>query len=428
MVPVLAAIGLACAVAAFAGLPLAWDGSSYLFETLDHQTFFAPHGRFINWMLQLPVLAVSQFTDATPALVVTFSLSYAAVPVAALVAAWLVVKDTCPALMVWPILSVGLATLPGQALFVSEALFVTQLLWAPLLAVLTRAPLHRLPGPVFAGLLTISHPFGLPVLAGLALTAAVMRHWRWAALAVALTAVAATRLALTHTSFESSSLSVDFARGQFDRAVAGIPLLIVGCAAALGLLLRPLERFGDARAPVWNALIAAPLLVAAGAGIAWAVDTSTWRNALDYRTWALAAAAPFAGLAVIDAVSRSRRRASWVHMRVSAGVAAVFLAVVVTQSVAWATLRASVAREASERSGPCVDLASVRSAHGTPLEFWALPAYSLLVQGRTPQHVILADCDGWTDPSRLPLYPWADRHMDSGWFDLSALRDEHSGP
>src|SRR5438093_960596 len=94
---------IALGIAALSGAPLGWDGSYRLFKILDAQglAFAETQYRLTPLLLHLPVFLASQLTDDVAVLRALFSLAYAAVPLAALVASWWIVRPTHLHLMLW---------------------------------------------------------------------------------------------------------------------------------------------------------------------------------------------------------------------------------------------------------------------------------------------------------------------------------------
>jgi len=51
---------------AISGMALSWDGSYHLFNTLESQHSFEPHGRFVNAFAQAPTLVAQGLTNQLP--------------------------------------------------------------------------------------------------------------------------------------------------------------------------------------------------------------------------------------------------------------------------------------------------------------------------------------------------------------------------
>ena len=55
--------GFGALYGALSNMAVSWDGSYYLFNTLESQQPFEPHLRFVNAITQAPTLIAQRFTD-----------------------------------------------------------------------------------------------------------------------------------------------------------------------------------------------------------------------------------------------------------------------------------------------------------------------------------------------------------------------------
>lgn len=131
---------IALIIAGLAGAALSFDGSTYLYGILESQAPHAPNDRYIYIPLHLPVLLADRYTDGLAIVRAVFGLVYAAIPITALLLCWWVVHDQARHLFIWPAISIGLGTLPGQFYLVSEGMYVAQLAWPIVLSLLLRLP------------------------------------------------------------------------------------------------------------------------------------------------------------------------------------------------------------------------------------------------------------------------------------------------
>ena len=233
----IALTGVALAIAAVCGAPLAWDGSYYLVKVLDTQGLWMPHNRLSNILLQWPVLLASHVTDNLAILRLTFALPYLATPLVAVAAGWWIVRRPSPDLFVWAALGIGLGTLPGQFNMNSEDLQAVQLFWPVLLATLVGLPRRTL--VVVAPLLVyilVAHPIasvlcllgaGAAVIVGLRERTArrIMLMW-----AVMLVALAVARYAIGRDSYEANALTLSTLVHGFEVSLIGVPLVALSCA------------------------------------------------------------------------------------------------------------------------------------------------------------------------------------------------------
>ncbi len=115
------AIAAALLLTALSGVALAWDGSYFLFSTLDLQSPFLVYGRLAHIPLDWLVLQASHLNASPMATQTAFGLVYFSLTLGALSASWWIVRDHAPTLFVWSALAIGLGTLPGQVCAVCQA-------------------------------------------------------------------------------------------------------------------------------------------------------------------------------------------------------------------------------------------------------------------------------------------------------------------
>ena len=142
---VLLAFALPLPVLVLTDAALTWDGAYYLFHMLHTRTPFIAHDRLIDAPLHWPVVLAQHLTDDLPTLRAVFGSLHAVTPLAAIALSWWVVRGAAPALIIWPVLTIGIATLPGQINLISEGIKAQQLFWPVLLAILVRLPPRTIP-------------------------------------------------------------------------------------------------------------------------------------------------------------------------------------------------------------------------------------------------------------------------------------------
>ncbi len=453
-------VSLALIVGVLAGGALLWDGSYYLYRVLDTGAPFVPHGRLINIPLQLPVIWLSQFVTDLNVLKLIFGLSYALVPLAALGLSWWIVKDERPELFVWCALGIGFGTLMLQLAFISEAIIVIQLFWPVLLALVTRP---RLSVYVVVVLLTaaiiFSHPFAI-VLYGLAAVLAFVVGWRypdrrvqlWALAGLfAVLAMAATlRFNNIHDSYEADRLSVDQLRATFDSSMSGyrlIALVSIYLAMVLAFIAPRMTRFQNwltrrwqlqPRQVTWGLYVVelGCIVVAGLLLVIWAIAPRLWEAALSFRTWALFVSLPFMGMAALEGLMRSPSRVpgdspaaggDWPHrMRTVQVTGLVFLIILSIQSLAWLDLTRNLNETLTQSSTACIPISAVKQEHASALGHWSVTTYSILLQGMTPQKVVLLDdlCGTTQFANGLPIGDFDTRAWTGGRFDMHLLAQQ----
>jgi len=443
----LTAVGLV--FAALRGAALSWDGSGYLFETLDKQTPFVPNGRLIDIPLQLPVLLVSRVTNDPGVLQTVFGLTYAAIPLIALAAAWWVVRDRARSLFVWAALGIELGMLPGQFDFTSEANIALQLFWPVLLALLTG--LRRAHVPLVAALaiaVLASHPDAgaLFILALVVALAIGLRHkgeerrMRRCAVAFGVLAVAALFVS-SRSGYDAQQVSLDILRWSIAVSTSGLPTVALACALFVAAAVSA-GPFAERR---WGRHLILALHVIELVGIAaallalavWASDPHLWRWANKYSFPTLFVSLCFMAIAVFeglvhapDAARDAARDAhpvaelDWPHrIGTIQATALVFSIVLCIQSTTWFNLTGRLRETMDQNAWDCVSMAPLGWLQQTPLNQFATPDQSILLQGRVPQKVVLAGngCGDAAFSEGVRLNQYALRGWNQGWFDLRAL-------
>jgi hypothetical protein len=414
----LAGVGLV--VAALSGAALAWDGSVYLFQLLDDQRPFVPHYRLINYVLQTPVLVLSKLTGDLQFLRIAFSLVYASIPLLALATSWWVVRGTAPTLFVWAALGIGFGMLPGQFNFIAEAMLSVLFFWPLGLAILLGMQRRHVPlVGVLAVLIVITHPMAAPLFAvavGLCLVVSFRVHERrrtmrlWALGFGGLVLLTAVRLWLFRTPYEIEQSSPEIIQWTFTVSVLGLPMLALMSAlvTALAVFAAPLVRARRPALMVLRAIELLSILATTALLIRWAIDPEQWRWALKYGYWSPIGSLAFLGFAGLEVLLRPQeaghdlrggrpapaellRDPQWSHrIRTAQLVALSCSLVLIIQSAAWLQLSNRLTESMSQSGWSCISMARLGWLSDTPLNSFATPAYSLLLQGRTPDKVILS--------------------------------------
>jgi hypothetical protein len=383
--------------------PLAYDGAAILLRTVHHRSPFVTHDRVITALVKWPTAAAVWLTDSMGIARVTFSLSYALLPVIAAVLAWLVVRRHAPHLGVWAAIGIFVVTMPGLVFAVSEAETVVQFTWPLLLLTLIglRTRAQWAGAILLAAAIVTMHPFAVALLAMVAgvawigaLTGRVARRpmllWGAALMTAALVRWSA------FDPYERAQSNTDTLRTSFRTAVSGAPLVALVLALAAGAAIVVFRRI-DAPRAVAAVCIAGPL---AGTVVAlgwWAAGTERWQDASAYRGWVLAASLPFFVLAIADARLPAR---SWARVapRVmpalgAAGVmaACAFALTSTLQGIGWHRLTNNLEQNLSRASKVCTTRAEVIPSPPAALHHWATASLAIVVQGRDPRHILLAD-------------------------------------
>lgn len=435
---------VALIVAALCGAALSWDGSYYLFKTLDDQVPLAPHGRVTDTLLQAPVVLVSHYVGDMAVLRAVFGLIYAAIPLVTLAASWWIVRKRAPILFVWAALGIEVGTLPGQLSLTSEGIQVIQLFWPILLSIILRVPRAHVPAIlVLTAVVFITHPSSsLLFLIGAAAAAVMGLLYRddrstLARWAVVFCVLAVLRYALGRDLYEESRLTLYTQVSTFRISVVGLPLvalLCVWCAAAATFFALHDNRYSKRLdASTWRSLGIMGIVVAGVALVLWASNPHLWMHADEYKAWALFFSLPFMLMAVAEGTPglapmlRVREIVLKYRINVARVVATVFLTVLSVQSLAFVHLTDTLQRGMAQSPTACIPAASLTALKRTALDYWSVSPYSLVEQSRTPREVVLRDggCAVARRSGRVRIVPW-DGAIGGGWFDLERVQSRLS--
>ncbi len=427
---------LALAIAAIAGGPLIWDGSSDLFHLLDKRSPASSERRLINYPLQLPALMASHFTDNFVLLRLIYSACYVSVPAIGLAASWLISREKRPSLFVWPALS-WLAMMPLQFGFCGESLMAATLAWPILLTTLTdpRPILLLLVAPLCLAEYG-THPIAV-LLLGFAALVGVVRslvaerlNKMGLAIALGVGIVAIAKVLHPLYPYERDLLTFAVMGRSFRKAVLGWPLValgfeLVGAAALLRSARTHRDLTGISRA----GYLAVGAIVAGGLRLVpWALVAHRWAHALDYRFWVAPITLLFMSAAAAEVLwlrPNSFSDLLWRERTPAVlAVGVVSLAVLSIQSVVWVHLTGRLASAVEESKAGCISRSDLGWARDTPLDHWATDYYAIDLQGRRPRTLVLESgaCEQLAATASLRLGPHFLRPPHRGWFDLDQIR------
>jgi hypothetical protein len=234
---------LALLWAAFVSGPLTWDGSYYLFNILDKQTFFCPHGRLSNIIFQTPVLIAHRYcTDDTTLLRFLFSAPYTMIPFLSLLLSWAAVRHKIH-LFIWPAMGICLAMLPSIFNFTGEMNIALLLIWPFTMILLARPPSMLLWGlvPLLSLAMFYLHPVAMPMFALLSLICSVAgalhntersRYWLMAAGFAALSFLKLLFILFKSSAYESKILTASGIADRFGMSPNAILIVFISLLCA----------------------------------------------------------------------------------------------------------------------------------------------------------------------------------------------------
>lgn len=390
-------------IAAILAAPLTWDGALYLLYMLDTGNPLIPQGRVANDYLHLPVVWTMQLTDSQPVIRFAFSLVHVLTPLISLSLCWWVAKNDQQHLMIWPVLTMGIALLPGQINFISEGIKANQMLWPLLLAIVIGAPWRTIPLITALGIsIYFLHPVASPILAACGLAAivfAILRRadaMRLIPISLLLLVAGIRKYLSISSGYEQSEMTWDTQRRQWENGATGWPAVALICCLiiAISILARPwipLAWYRRVHKIQWVGII----ISIVGLTI-WAAQPSLWWEGLEYRGpafWVTMAAAGCLFLnAVIDHFRGDQPRPEYsTHiLAISIG----FSIVIAMQSVAWSNVVRDFRSQLNASDFACIAREDLPGYPFTPLNLWSTNSLSLLDQGYEPDRISMsaAEC------------------------------------
>lgn len=457
----LLALGLLASVVS--GAALSYDGAYYMFEVTDTGIPLAPYSRLPDLLLHYPVVLMRRLTSNAGALITVFGTLHVIFPLLSLLLCWIIVRRFRPSLFYWPAIGVCIATLPGQFDFVSEAIAEVQLFWPLLLWILVGMPAYFLPAIiVIVPMLFFLHPASAPLFAMTAFVvlavgwACKMPWWKPALTTLVCCTLAVTRYEMIRAGYESQQLSVSSQSQAIRDSLLGLPLAAllcgVACSCAYFLLLHANSAHAARRLVVggcYMSLLGCFLLL-----VQWARHGQSWQGSIAYKDLALFADLPFMGLAILDvlltyraslarAFKHALRRAirlgegeetgnsrtdsvtaTWHCVWLVRGFAAVFTTTLFLQGRVFVVATDGVRSVMHMSDSSCVSMNDIPDIYNTALNFWSLPVYMAVIQGRST-HVLVLTGDACV-PARLhgqvQLISFDTSTTGKGWMSLNPAR------
>lgn len=425
------------AVAAWKLAALSWDGSWYLFRSLQDQAPFTPHERYGTYPVLWLVVQASKIISDPGWLGMFYGWLLALFPLGSLALSWHYLRgERLEPLRIWPTLGILLTPLPGQLCLMSEATLAAQLMW-PLLAILVagrRGRWSRVWLTLLAVCLGFLHPTAVPIFALAALVSG-WQAWRqpgrdrearaWAVLFGGLAVGEFGLASFTVSAYERSQMSRAEVWQQAQNSVPGFPLMLLLLVYALGFLTVVAaagknRRWLTSDFSRWlGAVLCAAMIVG---GVRWAAEAAAWRGGLDYRRFVLPAALPLVGLAYWHYQRLARPADAPPRLRGGAltPIAAVFCLILVTNALAWRSLLERLARELDRGPwAPRFVLADeLPFTRQTNLRHWAACPLSILLQGRRPGAIFVLRAQD-VQAHSVRVDPWEEIALTDGWFSLA---------
>src|SRR5882724_667850 len=123
--------------------PMIWDGAYQFCLTLIKQHPYSYLTRFHSYVLWLPTVWLSHFTDNLTLLKFAYGLPFTLAPAFSVLASWWMVRDRAPHLMLWAIFGAAAGPLPGQIFIINDSILQQHMFWPVYLGILVRLDWQR---------------------------------------------------------------------------------------------------------------------------------------------------------------------------------------------------------------------------------------------------------------------------------------------
>jgi hypothetical protein len=420
---------------AFCLTSLTWDGSYLLLHTLQDGVPFAPAHRWFHWVLEEPVLLLRPVFDDPAKLAVIHGLTCFLLPLFALAACLGMLRGDNARLRIWPVIGILLVPLPGQLFVVTEINPTVQLAWVLFVFIWQDCPARWSPVAVFAMLaMATLHPAAAPLLFLAAAMAVVFafsgrsarrRMLGWGLIFAAVSIAQLWVNILLATPYERANISAstwiaEAATGlRYTLFPALIPLFV-----DIGLYVWSLVSRRASRRPPWLSKI---LWIAAFIiGCIYISDTGGWTASINYRKFVVVATLPVTLVAAFDAwrlrATPPEDRGKFPGMRVALACPALLFAILLAgMSLSWKSLAASLMARLAAHPGRVMDYSELRPPESdSALNHWSVTSLSLVLQGWSPQKMVIRDESLQRPAGRFCIcpgddFPRADRSFNLDW-------------
>ncbi len=426
----LAAVAVATVAPIVVGAGLLFDGGWFFLNAVSTGEAQVVQNRLTFAVQTWPTALATRHIQSLDVLLAIFTFCLAITPFLTFAASWWVARRRRPSLILWPALGILLLDLPGQMHWVATSIRTNQLLWPVLIAVLCGLPYGTLPIVVVCTFLAVNmHPQAAPYLWFLAVTAAVVA-WRTpearrrllpAAVIFALFGV--YRYALIEGNYAAHESSLSNQISQFRSAVWGWPLVLVIATGIVGAIFAFLPRriLDYTQRPRSMVFVPALLIIVAlPFMVRWATDPAQWRSVINYRgpsfwltlilmTFAVAdglrghhsgrprstPTGPILGTTELSGASRRSSietpRTPLARLVIANVAGCVFAIVIIAQCVSFHGQRNQLEAAITRAHTACIPSSAIPHFADNPLNFWALPAASLMLQSKTPAREVAPD-------------------------------------
>lgn len=428
-------VALGMVMAAWCMVSLTWDGSYYVYCTLQYQRMMIPHHRWINELLLWPGLALSGLYENPAWFARLYGAMFYGVMLTSFVLGMGMLRGKLAPMRHWLVALVLFVPLPGIMCPCSEAftaLFLFALLMAAIWARLCRWTM--LPGAVATWLLWGTHPSAALLYGGAAICAGwiALHSTEKVRVKMTLSAGALTICAVAKfldVIFHASS----YEKTQFDPVKLINELLHVSVSTpwlVLPVLMWLLIKTGPTREILGTTAsppkIKMAFVILKLIAIIWMASPLLWSAALNYRKLGAMVAILFALAGTREVIALQNRpgldgiildlRAGWL-VRLSK----IFCLALTLGSLSWTWLCSKLESSFYQSNHVWVMSKEVPTLKQTSLDHWSATTTAYVLQGREPRHVFLGNGTKIT-PDGVELFSDEVLDFKDGWFHFHELR------
>ena len=432
--------------------PMIWDGAyQFAFSLIKQRPYFYLT-RFHSYVLWLPMVWLSHFTDNLTVLKFAYGLPFTLASAFSVLASWWVVKERAPHLILWAIFGAAAGPLPGQIFIINDSIFQQHVFWPVFMAMLVHLDGWRVALLVLLMPFQFSHQIGTVLLTGAAGAALLMayrdKEYRTESVVkgvvfAVLAGVAVWKALHFRDSWAEQEMTRERVVESWRYGVEGPPLrgiILMWAAGVCALAFSVVRgtRFEKFRTGLkWAAIlcVAAPAVM----WVIWAADAHKWTDAANYRRWVVPLTLPFYGMAVVDrwrGVRLPRNdgvAVTGLSRGIGIGVAAIFAVVLSVQCVVFKRLADRMVKDVEACPTATVAWERIAWSKDTAVSHWGSTSYIFVREGRVPRKLLLdknpveagKQQEMMFDvPPRIPLAyftPVAPTPGPGGWFDFRGL-------
>lgn len=400
---VICAMFLAYIAAVLGRTPLLYDGANLFVQVVNDGY---PCGLWLRHALVLahwPTIWAAHWSGQLEPAIFVFCSIIAAGPILGVVLSWLTVRSSKPALFVWPVFGIALTGIFAQVFRIGENLMACELAWPLLLGVLVPINARRGVFVVLLGLLMVNlHPVAVSFLIGVG-TIAVLQAFlaskkglssdaeiflRVASALLLMAAVRLTMAVLWSCEYEISELRPE-RLSEHLKYVSENDLWIASAVSLLPAFCLLLSSFSSKKVVV-RVLCAFSVVLTVATGVYaiwWSTHFNFWYQSWFYLRFLFLILSPLMTFAVVDSFKSKQLSAFRASLCVQC--AFFFLVTACIHGFIYSDRTEQLKQTLKNYPLKVVDMSRQSWCDSSPFGHWSMVAYSILIQGRNPEKVVM---------------------------------------